>query len=201
LSGAECRIAAVVLAAGRSTRMGQANKLLADIDGRPMVRRVAEAAVASRADPVIVVTGHMGAEVSEALAGMAVTLVPNPDYATGLASSLKTGIRTVPQACDGALVLLGDMPRIAPEHIDRLIAAFAWDAAAPIVVPVRAGRQGNPVLWPADLFPELLRLEGDRGARGLIAAHADRVVETDLRTDAIFADIDTPGALARLRRS
>jgi molybdenum cofactor cytidylyltransferase len=193
------RIAAIVLAAGRSTRMGAANKLLADIGGVAMVRRVVEAALASRAGPVLAVTGHQAADVAAALSGLDVTLVPNPDYATGLASSLKAGLRAVPAECAGALVMLGDMPRIAPEHIDTLIAEFGAGNGAPIVVPVHEGGQGNPVLWPARLFPELLRLDGDAGARRLIAAHAGDVREVDLSTDAILADVDTPEALARER--
>ena len=176
--------------------MGATNKLVADIGGTPMVRRVVEAALASKAAPVLVVTGHMAAEVSSALAGLNVTFVANQDYATGLASSLKAGIRALPPSSDGALILLGDMPQIAPDHLDTLIAAFAPDT---IVVPVHDGRQGNPVLWPAKFFPELLQLDGDAGAKRLIAVHAASVREVDLGTDAIFADIDTPAALAALR--
>ena len=196
MSGDAPRIAVIVLAAGRSTRMGATNKLVADIGGTPMVRRVVEAALASKAAPVLVVTGHMAEEVSSALAGHNVTFVANQDYATGLASSLKAGIGALPPSCDGVLILLGDMPQIAPDHLDRLIAAFATDT---IVVPVHEGRQGNPVLWPARIFPELLQLDGDAGAKRLIAVHAASVREVDLGTDAIFADIDTPEALARVR--
>ena len=132
MSEAEPRIAAIVLAAGRSSRMGQQNKLLADIGGKPMVRHTVEAALASRAAPVVVVTGHMAAEVAAALDGLDVTLAANPDYATGLASSLKVGVRVLQGNQDGILVLLGDMPRIERGHIDRLIEAFSPDA---IVVP------------------------------------------------------------------
>jgi molybdenum cofactor cytidylyltransferase len=193
------RVAAIVLAAGRSTRMGPRNKLLADIGGKPMVRRVVETALASTARPVLAVTGHQADAVAAALAGCDATCVPNPDYATGLASSLKAGIRAVPEECDGALILLGDMPRIAPGHIETLIAAFA---AAPdaIVVPAHEGRQGNPVIWPRHTFAELLQLEGDAGARRLIAAHRAQVRDVALATDGIFADVDTPQELAQMRR-
>jgi len=88
------------------------------------------------------------------------------------------------------------MPRIAPDHLDTLMTAFA---AETIVVPVHAGRQGNPVLWPTRFFPELLQLDGDAGAKRLIATHAASVREVDLGTDVIFADIDTPEALAQAR--
>jgi molybdenum cofactor cytidylyltransferase len=197
----EPKIAAIVLAAGRSTRMGGANKLLAGIGGKPMVRRVVEAALASRARPILVVTGHQADGVQAALAGLDVTFVDNPDYAAGLSSSLKAGIGAVPGDCDGALVVLGDMPQLAGAHLDRLIAAFAAEPVATIVLPTHAGRPGNPVLWPSDCFAEMRHLDGDAGAKRLLAVHADRVREVDLGTDAIFADVDTPAALAELRKA
>jgi molybdenum cofactor cytidylyltransferase len=193
------RIAAIVLAAGRSTRMGPANKLLADVAGKPMALHVVETALASRARPVLVVTGHQADEVRAALAGLDVAFVANPDYAGGLSTSLKAGIGAVPGTADGALVLLGDMPRIGSDHIDRLIAAFAEAQGRAIVVPTYQGRRGNPVLWPSALFAEMLQLEGDAGAKRLLSVHAERLREVDLGTDAIFADIDTPEALAQLR--
>ena len=192
-------IACIVLAAGRSTRMGEANKLLAELGGKPMVRRVVEAALASGARPVLVVTGHQAASVQAALGGLDVTFVGNPDFASGLSSSLKAGIRAVPASADGVLVLLGDMPQITGAHLDRLIAAFSAEQGAAIVVPTHEGRRGNPVLWPRTRFAEMLQLEGDAGARRLMAAHADEVREVDLGAGAIFADVDTPEALAQLR--
>jgi molybdenum cofactor cytidylyltransferase len=193
------RVAAIVLAAGRSSRMGAQNKLLADIGGKSMVRRVAETALASRARPVLVVTGHRGAEVAAALAGLEVALIANPDYATGLASSLRAGVRALPQECEGALILLGDMPRITAEHINRLIDTFVADNGMVIVAPTHQGARGNPVLWPPAFFPDLLKLEGDTGAKRLITAYAQQVEEVDLGTDAIFADVDTPDDLAQVR--
>ena len=197
----QSRIAAIVLAAGRSTRMGVANKLLADIGGAPMVRRVVQAALASRAWPVLVVTGHQADEVRAALAGLDVAFVDNPDYAVGLSTSLKAAIAALPEAAEGAVVLLGDMPRIAADRIDRLIDAFATEQGRCICVPVHQGRRGNPVLWPSALFPQMRQLGGDAGARTLLGAHPDRVREVDLATDAIFLDVDTPEALAKLRAS
>jgi molybdenum cofactor cytidylyltransferase len=188
-------IAAMVLAAGRSTRMGAANKLLADVGGKPMVRHATEAALASQARPVIVVTGHQADEVRAALAGLGVAFVANPDFATGLSTSLKAGIRALPKETAGALVVLGDMPLVLSSHIDRIIETFERSSHAAIVVPVHQGRRGNPVLWPADLLPELLRLDGDTGARRLLGTYADRVVEVDLATHAIEIDVDTPEAL------
>ena len=197
--GSAPKIACIVLAAGRSTRMGAANKLLAAVGGRPMVRGVVEAALESAARPVLVVIGHQGEEVRAKLAGLDVTFVVNADYATGLSSSLKAGIRAVPVDCGGALILLGDMPRITAQHLDEMIAVFERGEAANIVVPTHQGQRGNPVLWSASLFAEMLQLGGDVGARGLMAKHADRVHEVDPGTDAVLVDVDTPEALARLK--
>lgn len=195
----EPSVAAVVLAAGRSTRMGS-NKLLEKVGGVPMVRLVVEAALASRARPVHVVTGHQADAVAAALAGLPVTLVANAAFASGLASSLKAGIASLSgTACDAAVVMLGDMPRIEGRHVDRLIAAFAPKEGRSIVVPVRADKRGNPVLWSAELFPEMLEVAGDTGARHLIGQHAESVAEVDLDTDAIFLDVDTPDVLAAVR--
>jgi molybdenum cofactor cytidylyltransferase len=193
-------ITVIVLAAGRSTRMGAANKLTADIGGTPMVRRVVEAALASGASPVLAVTGHQAGEVRAALAGLPVAFVDNPDYAAGLSTSLKAGVAAVPNTAEAALVLLGDMPRITSAHLDRLIAAFAAEEGAAIIVPTHAGRRGNPVVWSRAYFAEMLQLEGDAGAKRLMAAHASRVREVDLGTDAIFVDVDTPEALAEVRQ-
>jgi molybdenum cofactor cytidylyltransferase len=192
-------IAAIVLAAGRSTRMGS-NKLIADVGGKPMVRRVAEAALLSAASPVLVVTGHHEADVRIALTGLDVAFVHNPDYAQGLSTSLKAGIAAAPASVAGALVLLGDMPQIAPGHLDQLIAAFR-DGAGAVIVPVHAGKRGNPVLWPRSFFPSMLALAGDAGAKGLLAANAACVRQVDLGTNAIFLDVDTAEALAQLRGS
>ena len=106
------RIAGLVLAAGRSSRMAPRNKLLETVGGEPMVRHVAAVAIASGTQPVIVVTGHEAAAVTGALRGLAVTIVANPDYADGLSTSLRAGLRALPQGIDGALILLGDMPEV-----------------------------------------------------------------------------------------
>jgi molybdenum cofactor cytidylyltransferase len=190
-------IAAVVLAAGRSTRFG-ANKLVAELGGKPIVRWVVEAALGSTASPVLVVTGHQHAQTRGALTGLDVVFVHNPDYAQGLSTSLKAGIAAVPPAVAGALVLLGDMPQIATAHLDRLIVAFRDESGA-VVVPTHAGKRGNPVLWPRAYFEDMLRLKGDAGAKRLLAAHASRVREVDLGTGAIFLDVDTAEVLAQMR--
>ena len=193
-------IVAIILAAGRSTRMGGPNKLLAELDGKKLVRIATEQALASKASDVVVVTGHQAELVEQALAGLKVRFVRNPDFAGGLASSVKAGIAAVPPNADGAVVCLGDMPLIDANLIDRLIESFAPDRGNLIVVPVADGRRGNPVLWSRRFFNELMTLEGDIGARHLIARHGEAVAEVPVQGDSAFLDIDTPQALEAARR-
>jgi len=192
-------VAAVILAAGRSTRMGGPNKLLAELNGKPLVRIVAEQALASKAQGVVVVTGHQADQVERALQGLNVTFVRNPDFAEGLASSVKSGIAAVPQSADGAVICLGDMPLISAHLIDRLIETFAPDRGNLIAVPVSDGRRGNPVLWSRRFFNELMTLDGDIGARHLIAKHSEAVAEVPVEGLEAFLDIDTPQALEAAR--
>ncbi|MDT3669414.1 MAG: molybdopterin-binding/glycosyltransferase family 2 protein [Aromatoleum sp.] len=194
------RIAALVLAAGRSSRMGADNKLLAEVGGVPMVLRAVNSARASLAASVTVVVGHEGDAVANAVGDTGATVVRNPDFAQGMSASLRHGIAALPDDADAVLVLLGDMPRISAEHLDRIIAAF--DPAQPsIVVPEKDGRRGNPILWPREFFAAMTELSGDQGARGLIAAHADRVKRVAVDDDAIFVDVDRPCDLAAVRTS
>ncbi len=198
-AAADRRIAAVVLAAGRSTRMGGPNKLLAEIAGRPLLRIVVEEALASHAKPVIVVVGHERADVEKALAGLPVQLIHNPDFAQGLGTSLKAGIAAVPAEADGAIVCLGDMPQVDASLIDRLIAAFDPDRGALIVMPTVEGRRGNPVLWSRRFFPDLMAIEGDVGARHFIGRYSEAVVEVPFEGRAALVDIDTPEALVGVK--
>jgi molybdenum cofactor cytidylyltransferase len=193
-------IAAIILAAGRSTRMGGPNKLLAELDGKKLVRIATEQALASKAGEVIVVTGHQAELVEQALEGLKVKFVRNPDFAGGLASSVKAGVAAVRANADGAVICLGDMPLIDAHLIDRLIEAFAPDRGNLIVVPVADGRRGNPVLWSRRFFNELMTLDGDIGARHLIARHSEAVVEVPVEGNGAFLDIDTPQALEAARR-
>jgi molybdenum cofactor cytidylyltransferase len=193
-------VAAIILAAGRSTRMGGPNKLLAELGGKALVRIVTEQALASKAKAVIVVTGHQAEQVEQALQGLKVKLVRNPDFASGLASSVKTGIAAAPENADGAVVCLGDMPLIDARLIDRLIEAFAPDRGNLIAVPVSDGRRGNPVLWSRRFFNELMTLDGDIGARHLIAKHGEAVAEVEVEGHGAFLDIDTPQALEDAQR-
>ena len=193
-------VAAIILAAGRSTRMGGPNKLLAELGGKTLVRIVTEQALASKAKGVIVVTGHQAELVEKALQGLNVKFVRNPSFAQGLAGSVKAGVAAVPGDADGAVICLGDMPLIDAHLIDRLIEAFAPDRGNLIAVPVSDNRRGNPVLWSRRFFNELMTLDGDIGARHLIARHSEAVAEVPVEGHGAFLDIDTPQALAAAQR-
>ena len=185
---------AVLLAAGRSRRMGAHNKLLAAFDGQPLVRRMAQRLAASRAASAVAVLGHQAEAVSRALAGVAVRQVENPDFATGLASSLKAGIRALPPSASGALVVLADMPHIATADLDRLVEAFLASGGRAIVRATHGGKRGNPVILPRALFGEVERLEGDTGARQIVESAPMEVIEVELG-EAASLDVDTPEAL------
>jgi molybdenum cofactor cytidylyltransferase len=189
-------IAAVVLAAGRSSRMAPHNKLLvADRGGKPMIARVVDNVLSSRARPILVVTGHMEAEIRTALAGRPVSFVHAEDFAQGLSASLKAGIAAVPADSAGALVCLGDMPLVTGRMMDRLLDSYDSDEGRLIVVPTHQGRGGNPMLWDRRFFTEILAASGDTGARFLLARHRDEVAEVELDADAILRDFDTVESL------
>ena len=198
---AEPRIAALVLAAGESRRMGRRNKLLIEVDGAPMVRRVAAAALASRAAPVVVVTGHEAGRVRETLAGLDVAFAHNPDHAEGMSGSLRRGLAALGPEPDGVAICLGDMPRTDAATIDRLIAGFDPAAGRAIGVPTWRGKRGNPVLWAARYFDEIRRIAGDVGARHLIGDHAEAVYEVESPDRSVTVDVDTPEALDDLARA
>jgi molybdenum cofactor cytidylyltransferase len=192
-------VAALVLAAGRSSRMGGPNKLLEEVGGRPLVRIAAEEALASRARPVIVVTGHQRERVEAALAGLPVEFVHNPAFADGLGGSLRAGIAALPAEADGVIVCLGDMPQVDATLIDRLIGALDPDKGALIAMPTIDGQRGNPVAWSRRFFPELMAVDGDIGARHLIGRYSEAVVEVPATGNAALTDIDTPEALEALK--
>jgi molybdenum cofactor cytidylyltransferase len=201
------KIAAVILAAGRSTRFAAAGglettKLTAALAGKPLARYAAEAALASSARPIVVVTGHAAADVEAALRGLALNIVYNTRFASGLASSLRAGLAALPEGVDGAIVLLGDMPAVTADLIERLIAKFAERPDALAAAPVQGGRRGNPILLAAALFPAVAQLDGDEGARRLLdALPAERLLEATMDGEGASLDVDTPEGLAAARRA
>ena len=191
------RIAALVLAAGLSSRMG-VNKLLQDWGGKPLLRWTVEAALNSEVRPVIVVTGNESSKIEAALKGLDVQFVHNREFREGLGTSLKVGIATVPDSVDGAMVLLGDMPEIGVHLINRMVAAFSPADSRSICVAAHGNRRGNPVLWSRVFFPEIEALKGDEGAKCLLSEHEEFVYEIEA-DGSVLRDIDTPEALAALR--
>jgi molybdenum cofactor cytidylyltransferase len=191
------RIAAILLAAGKSARMGT-NKMLSDFKGTPMVRATATQILKSAVDELVVVTGNQQADVSAALAGLKLRTVYNEHFAEGLSTSLRCGIEAVADTVDAVIVCLGDMPLIEPQLVDRLIAAFNPTEYRTIIVPTHMGQFGNPVLWGREHFVKLMALEGDRGARSLIEKLKSEAVEIESTSDAILRDADTPEQLKEL---
>lgn len=188
------KVHAALLAAGRSSRMGGPNKLMALFEDKPLVRCVAERLIASRAAGVSVVLGHQAGRLEQALSGLPLALVPNPAYAEGLSASLKAAVAAVPQNAGGMMVVLGDMPRVSTADFDRLIRAFEQAGGEAVVRASHFGKRGNPVILPRALFEAVRHLEGDTGARHLIEAGDVEVIDVELGQGA-FVDVDTPEAL------
>ncbi|WP_378942717.1 NTP transferase domain-containing protein [Mesorhizobium sp. ANAO-SY3R2] len=188
------KVHAVLLAAGRSSRMGGPNKLMALFAEKPLVRLTAERVLASKAAGAVVVTGHQAVRIRGALEGLDIPVAHNADFASGLASSLKAGIAALPEDAAGALVVLGDMPEVLTADLDRLIAAFERAEGRSVVRATHDGRHGNPVVLPRSLFAAVAHLEGDTGARHLVEAEGTDVIDVEIGQGAAV-DVDTPEAL------
>jgi molybdenum cofactor cytidylyltransferase len=194
---AKPRIAAIILAAGMSRRMG-ANKLLATLPGgKTLIAATVHNVLATAAHPVIVVTGHQDEAIRAALAGQKISFVHAEAYATGMAESLRAGIAALSAGIGAALIVLGDMPLVPPATIDKILAAFDPEEGRDIVVPIHDGQRGNPVLWSSKYFPELLGLTGDTGARNILLTHMETVAEV-AASDAVLRDFDTQDALIEI---
>jgi len=176
--------------------MGAQNKLLIPFRGVPIISHVIKAVLASRVEQVIVVVGHEADEIRQLLPTTRGTIVYNPEYTTGMASSLRCGLQAVDEEKGSALILLGDMPLVSSSQLDQLIAQFEPDSGLDIVVPVSKGKRGNPVLWGRRYFEKMQALEGDTGARDLLLDYASNVTSVEMSDEAIFQDVDTPADLA-----
>jgi molybdenum cofactor cytidylyltransferase len=185
------KVAAIVLAAGCSSRMGEQHKVLAPVGGVPMIRRVVDAVLKSEIFSLTVVTGAGAEAVATELQDCNVSFVENSDYREGIASSLKRGLSSLPNDLDGVMILLADMPFITAAHINELLAEFNPATERDIVAPMRGGRLGNPVIWSARYREAMMKLTGDRGARPLLDEFAANVWEVPMGDDAIFMDVDT----------
>jgi len=192
------KFAAVVLAAGRSTRMGT-NKLLADLNGGPVLATTIKQIKASGVDEIVVVTGHQAQAVTTALSHTKVVIIHNAHYANGLSTSVRCGIAAV-QDFDAAFICLGDMPLIRSADMQRMMQAFDVEEGRSLIAPTYRGQLGNPVLWGREHFKALMALEGDRGARSLLEASRQQITEIPVEHDGILLDADTPEALVEMRK-
>ena len=189
-------IAGILLAAGRSQRMGQP-KLLLPWHGVPLVRHVARLALRSGIDELIVVIGYRAAHVSAALADLPLRIVENEHFLEGQSTSLRAGLAAVSATTDAAIVLLADQPLLRPATIDALVRCYQEHAPL-AVVPRYQGQRGNPVLFARTLFPALQTISGDQGARAVIHEHQDRVQWLDTADQGVLLDVDTPDMYQQL---
>jgi molybdenum cofactor cytidylyltransferase len=193
------RVAAIILAAGLSSRLTPRNKLLTPMpDGSKLIAHSARRAVASAAAMIIAVTGFQSAQVEAALAGLPINFVHAADFAEGLAASLRAGIAALPAEIDAALIMLGDMPLIESALLNALMDAYNPPAGRDIVVPIWQGQSGNPKLWGRRYFNEIMFLQGDSGATRLLSNYRDHVAECPAPSDAVLRDFDTQAALDQL---
>lgn len=192
-------VAAIILAAGASSRMGQPKQVL-PWGGEPLVRVAVRAALAAPVAPVLVVTGNAHDAVAAALADLPVQIVHNAAFAEGQSTSLRAGVLALPADVGAVVVLLGDQPFVGAEIVAALVAAWQH-SGAPIVQPSYGGQRGNPVLFDRRLFDELLAVQGDQGARGVVAAHRNEIHVVPFDDERPLIDIDTPDVYEQLRIS
>ena len=198
-SGPDQNVVAIVLAAGRSLRMGPKNKLLEKLGGKSILHHVITALQESQIKSIVVVLGHEAAKIKNDLEGEDVTYVMNPDYKQGIGTSISAGIRSVAKSARGALIMLGDMPVISAKTIDKLVNDFNRNSQAEIVVPTYEDQPGNPVLWSNRFFPQLSSLSGDRGGKPLIEKNTDVVSFCSVDSESVHLDVDNSDELERLR--
>ena len=191
-------IAAVVLAAGGSSRLGGRPKQLLTVDGVPIVARVLRAVTLSRVAQTIVVTGYRGEEVRAAARAFPVRWLDNPAWSQGMSTSLRLGLTALDHTAEGAVIVLGDQPYLTPDLINRLIDAFAGAPAPAIARPVAGSRAGHPVVFSRYFFNLLASARGDRGGREVLDTHAERLVTVPAHPHEIM-DVDTWEDLARCR--
>ena len=184
-------IHAVLLAAGRSERMGRNNKLLLNVDGIPLVRKSAINILNSNVTSMTVVTGFDENKIVNALSGLNVNFVKNINFREGLSSSLKAGLANITPTPSAVIICLADMPKIQPEHINQLIENFDPLKGWEICIPTNNGKRGNPVLIGSRFFPHIFETSGDFGAKQVMKQHSDKIVEVEIGTSDIHFDIDT----------
>jgi molybdenum cofactor cytidylyltransferase len=189
-------VAGVVLAAGSSRRMGR-NKLLLELEGEPLVRRVARRAAGAGLDPILVVLGHEATSVQAALGDLPHQALLNPDHLSGANSSLRLGLASVPAGARAAVVLLGDMPFVTSEMIRAVLERYALET--PRLVVSRYGEvTAPPTLYDASLFAEFTQLEGEGCGKHVVRRHWNEAAVLSWPEQAL-ADLDSPEDYERAR--
>ena len=194
----EPSIAAVILAAGVSSR-ARRNKLMVKIGGKPLFMKAVEAAVRSKASPVFVITGHDAENLEEPLENIDINILRNHDYASGVKTSIRLGLKSVPSSCDGALLIPADMPNITAEYLNRMIKSFNKGKERQLLVSAYGGHKYNPVLWSSDLYPTADLVPEDSHLRQVFLEHSDylSLVESDAET---CLDVNFPNDLELLTK-
>jgi len=191
------RIGAVILAAGMSSRMGEAKQLLR-LGERTLLDQVVESVRGSRVDEIIVVLGHAAETVKAGVATQGLKFVINEDYQRGIGTSLRTGLSALPAEVDAALIVLADQPFVCPTTLDRLINQYR-QSDAQIVIPIYKGFRGNPVLLDRSVFPEVMALSGDIGCRAIFGNHLEGIVKVPVEDIGILLDLDSKADFERLK--
>ncbi len=181
------RITALILAAGKSSRMGDQNKLLLPFKAGTILSYVFDEISKSNCDNALIVTGNEADKIKNMISGNA-QIIHNTDFADGLSTSIKKGVLVLSDECDGVMICLGDMPYITTNEYNKLIEKFENDK---IIIPVSKGKMGNPLIFSKQYFDELMRLSGDKGARSLLQKYTDKIIRVEMHSDVIFKDIDT----------
>ncbi|HUV65201.1 MAG TPA: nucleotidyltransferase family protein [Sedimentisphaerales bacterium] len=192
-------ICAIVLAAGRSSRMG-VQKLLLPFGGKTVISHIVDQLLASAVDKIFVVRGHQPHRISGELSGRPVSIVNNADYDSGMLSSVRCGLRALPKRCKAVLVAIGDQPSISTELVDLMIRSFSATEKK-ILVPCCEGRRGHPILFAALYREEILTHYDDVGLRGLLQVHPDDVFELTVSTSSVLSDMDDPDDYRRELKS
>lgn len=191
-----CAIGAVVLAAGLSRRFGPDNKLLAQIDGKPMIEHTIAQLIAARVSELVVV-GPPDRSIADVVLPLGVRVVINPDPEHGLmGSSIAIGVASLSSNVEGIMIMPGDMPAMSANLIERLMAVFAATQADKIVCPVTSdGDQRNPVIWPRRFRAPLMALNGQLGGKDLLRSMTSQIEKVSVPDEGALTDIDTPDDL------
>lgn len=199
------RIVAVLLAAGESRRMGERNKLVLPLQGKPLLRRTVETILASDITKLIVVLGHEADKARNALSGLAVETVVNDDYRSGQMTSVHAGLSAIDETCDGVMICLTDQPLLTPQDLNDLIDGFANRTRGSILVPTWQDQRGNPILLASEHLEAIVTGETNLGCRRLLEKHPEQISTLAMSNDHVVVDMDTPEAYeqvcSRLQRA